>query len=328
MNKRILIMGISALVFLVIFNSLCFSEEQKGKNDENNDNKQDSDNDGHLDYEDAFPFNSNLWNNQFYSNITLRLKESPFIIREDIYFFKGATLTIESGVEIKLINYAAIIINGGVLNARGTNEKTIKFTTGNNPPSKSLWDWGGIRIVNNDNSVIEYALIEYSEVGIRIVNASPIISYCNFSCIKDYGIWITENSSPVISNCTISGIKKHGIWVEESSNPLIIFNLITNCSRDIGTHSGIDVYFTSSATIKYNKIFDNGLWEISCNSNSTIISYNTILINKWGKTIVNSGDDNILNAEYNYWGTTNMDEIKSSIGGDVDFNPWLDYPLV
>jgi hypothetical protein len=30
-------------------------------------------------------------------------------------------------------------------------------------------------------------------------------------------------------------------------------------------------------------------------------------------------------AEYNYWGTTDREEIRSRIQGDIDFEPWLDY---
>ncbi|MBD3268425.1 hypothetical protein GF373_17295 [bacterium] len=65
-----------------------------------------------------------------------------------------------SGEETSMIEF---IVDGGTLNAEGTEAEPIVFTSGSSSPERS--HWYGIRI-NTDSAVLKYCTIEYGTTGV------------------------------------------------------------------------------------------------------------------------------------------------------------------
>jgi len=116
------------------------------------------------------------------------------------------------------------IENKGILNAIGTKENPILFTSsGNNPKSG---DWYGI-VIGSNNVKLKYCNISYSTYGISFSsdsslipqNLNIVIEYCNISYNLNEGVWVhaAHNSnnmeSIIINNCNIFQNDKNGIYV-------------------------------------------------------------------------------------------------------------------
>ncbi len=88
---------------------------------------------------------------------TISAEFSPYEISGDIYVEEGNTLTIEPGVELQFTGDYGFTINGDLI-AEGKPDSLITFTS-----SASNEFWGGISIVNSDNSNILYC--DINDVG-------------------------------------------------------------------------------------------------------------------------------------------------------------------
>jgi len=190
-------------------------------------------------------------------------------VQGNIHVAQGATLTIESGVTVKLQSGAEITVNG-TLKATG-----VKFTwaDGQNP-------WGGIHFnvtgassSHLENCEIEHArgLYNYGAV-LYISGSSPTITASTIhNCTASYGIFITYNASPQISNSTISGISSGGVYVSYQSNPSITGSTIS------GSQYGIMVDASSGGTYTGNTFSGNqyGAYIGYNGANNPIFSNNT-----------------------------------------------------
>jgi parallel beta-helix repeat protein len=138
--------------------------------------------------------------------------------------YAGKTLTIEPGTFIFFNENTRLIING-TLNAEGTADNHIVFTSSNATPSAG--DWYDIRFNDSSvdaNCIVKYCEIKYSYYGIVFNSANPTIESNIF----------TQN---------ISGIEGN------YSDPLIKNNYIHN------NHLGVYIGNYSSPTF-YNNTYD------------------------------------------------------------------------
>ena len=132
-------------------------------------------------------------------------------VQGDITVNSGVTLTISPGTRLQFHEDTGLHVNG-VLDAQGTQENRITFTSDIHFSSSepSAGDWAGI--VFHDKSVdasciITYSTIVYAVTGIQCDKSSPTISKCTISensAIQGAGILCTIYASPTISDCTIS----------------------------------------------------------------------------------------------------------------------------
>ena len=81
------------------------------------------------------------------SGTTWGIANSPFIVTGNIAIAEGITLKIEPGVEVKFDAMKKLVVKG-ILEAKGTKENPIIFTSNNSNPKKG--DWAGIHF--NDTS--------------------------------------------------------------------------------------------------------------------------------------------------------------------------------
>jgi hypothetical protein len=182
-----------------------------------------------------------------YSDTTWTKANSPYNLTGIFTVNKGATLTVEAGVTIKLNSYT-IQVNGTLV-ARGTNANPIQinkeicglmspFDTVGISFNPSSTDWNsqtatgciienaiGTRwtmSINNASPKIN----RNSDINIDVTGGSPVIS-----SNKPYSITV-EGGSPTISNNTIEGYlgtgafggNNYGVFLGGSNNALVFDN--------------------------------------------------------------------------------------------------------
>lgn len=108
----------------------------------------------------------------------------PYIVTGNVIIDNNTRLTIQPGTNIKFNSGMGLTVRGELV-ARGTANNRITFTS--NQSSKAPGDWKGIllenstvdAIVNNLNyvsgSIIQYATIEYANIGIELDTAYPFV---------------------------------------------------------------------------------------------------------------------------------------------------------
>ena len=206
---------------------------------------------------------------------------NPYYMIDDVEVLEGASLTIEPGVEIRILRPSTInSLSFGVygqLNADGTEENPIIFTP--QVENAALDHWTGILFysVSDPNSSLTYCEIDHAYKGIDIEGASPTISQCNIkSCsargisISDDGapsihhnlIWLSNtrglycyNASPEILNNTIVSNTGSGIYISGTDSEPLIQNNISCYNSQIG----IFVSFSSSPSVNYNDAYGNSV---------------------------------------------------------------------
>ncbi len=179
-----------------------------------------------------------------FNNETLKTIQSPYIIDTDLTIKRGAKLTIEPGVEIKIASQKNIIVEGS-LEVLGTSAQPVRFTTKISQPQTS--DYWGSLIFNSSTLMqttnLENLIIEYADKGIKFddlgINASqmPTITQLKIqNC--DTGIIFTglRNYKPVLANISIDRAK-NGVVVfydDNSANNEYEFNNLTIENSTIG----------------------------------------------------------------------------------------------
>ncbi len=164
------------------------------------------------------------------SNSFLVLANSPYIIEKDVVVDKGAMLFIEAGVILKYNKGTSIVINDGAVDAKGTKDRMIDFTS--NSPSPSPGDYvSAIRFEKETslNSFLKYCRIQYATIGLQIKAGSSDITYSLISNNSQSGVQMGGKSNPKISYSTISkSIGSAGIVAAGWANPQIAHNNIVD----------------------------------------------------------------------------------------------------
>jgi len=142
---------------------------------------------------------------------------------------RGVTLTIEPGTMVKFRfdrNYktfhrGGLSIAGGTVVAKGTPEEQIWFTSAAEDPING--DWNGINISDSDDSVFDYVIIEYAEMGIEQFDSSVPVTNSIIRWSNAEGLY-AERSSPYFANNTLYGNGYHDIALEQYNTDVQILN--------------------------------------------------------------------------------------------------------
>jgi Right handed beta helix region/Periplasmic copper-binding protein (NosD) len=140
------------------------------------------------------------------------------------------TLTLSPGLELRFGPYQQFIIGGnsgdpGALNAVGTPEKKIIFTSSTQSPVPG--DWCGLTFYSTaTESIIKYSTIEYAGYGnygaIYSYNSAPHIEDVIIQNNQSYGIKVYMGA-PQITDSLFSGNGADAIY-SQSGNPTITGN--------------------------------------------------------------------------------------------------------
>ena len=221
------------------------------------------------------------------------------IFTDDVYIKEGTVFKFlvqddqSTGTEIpadgyndndptKLLEYDEIhsnfIVNGKLV-INGTKNNPVIFTSADENPNYA--DWIGISF-NKDNSLIQYAEIEWSRHGIAPGTYQPNTVIKN-NKIKHtfWGAISLGKSSAQAYNNNIEDCGHEGIDVQ-GNDPIIVNNIITNCHtgimNNIMNKVGDGIHVTESANPK----LQNNIIKIAPKISNKQWCYNEFAYNMFG----------------------------------------------
>jgi hypothetical protein len=142
--------------------------------------------------------------------------------------------------------HAVIISVRGTMNALGTPEQPITFTTSGS--STSAAQWQGLEV---SHGRLEYVLVENAKIGVNL-QGPVVISHCTARNNLWVGLDIHGPNAQVSFN-TVEGGGHHGIGVGwDASNALVDGNTVARALSGIHIEGG-------PATVRYNRLVDNNM---------------------------------------------------------------------
>jgi parallel beta-helix repeat protein len=265
------------------------------------------------------------------------LIDSPFVVSKNITVYQNVKLTIEPGVEVRFGGSFSITVEG-VLDATGTPNSAITFTSNKDQPQAG--DWDTIKFNGTTPSTLAYCVLKYATNGMTIENSNVEIKNSEVSFSYQNGIAVS-NGTANIQNSRISDNLVNGIYVTGNSQVTVQNNTVeanangvlltgesiirANITRNTvlsNIQSGIylDVSDYSNIVILYNNLSANNRGFYVSNTAITVIINNSISYNNIGIFYQNASHiarwndiygnvlgmdvsiDASVNAEYNYWG--------------------------
>lgn len=232
-----------------------------------------------------------LWYSQTWSGEVLVSKSLVILPWVTLKIQPGTVVKFKHNRDYKNPTRAGLDVMGGTIQAVGTPEKPIWFTSDAEDPINGDWESIFIGGSKKDN-ILKYVIVEYAQLGI------------NF--------W---TSSGTVSNSIIRWVNSECIYMERS-NPVIEYNTIYNCG-----YNGIAMeQFNYDVKIRYNKIFNN-LYNTGIHGEATkvLIEGNIIKNNRLGITFDDFSEAVIRNNLIE----NNWDEglhFANSSKGELSFN--------
>jgi parallel beta-helix repeat protein len=241
---------------------------------------------------------------------------SPYVIEGEVVVNHEATLTIEPGTVVRSRGEGISVL--GKLIARGNRQSMITFEP--NEPNK---EWKGIVFsgTSGEESAIEFSKITGADVGITCLSSSPLIVSNDLSK-NQVGLLISESfSKPRIRGNLISGNALSGVEIAAGAAPLLEENEIWG-NKENGILSK-----KANPDIRKNRILNNGEAGIRLLSSSALLTQNNIH-NNMKYDLYNSPENDIpVEANENWWGTTEVLKLIVRIYGRVDYQRVLDAPF-
>jgi hypothetical protein len=145
------------------------------------------------------------------------------------------TLIIDAGMILKFRNNTSLILFG-TLKAQGTSASKITFTSSSTSPHEGNWTGlyfdGTRRLDAQKDSIVEFCIIEYAEIGIFSDQSSVTISNNEVKSSSDYGIKLSKSASMVVYNQLTDNPLQNGTGgiLIEGSTATIDNNIIMNTS--------------------------------------------------------------------------------------------------
>ncbi len=283
-----------------------------------------------------------------FSNTTFSLKNSPYIVTDNLALFPNVKLIIEPGVELKFNSNKYFEIRGQLI-AIGTADSRITFTSNSATPNKG--DWSGIQIKNSlgAKASFEYCDFKYasSSTDAECCNQGGPIYYkkCKFennifavSGYTGYDINIDDSefnnntygitqADKVVTNCTFTN-NNYGLFQTEridvsnstfKNNGTALYGgrgLLQNSTITNNT-VGVDSFW-EGFTIRNNIISNNGIGVRTSNYDGyvTKIKNNKICNN----TTYNVENLDKINKDLteNCWCTESQSEIENKLKDGYD----------
>jgi parallel beta-helix repeat protein len=240
---------------------------------------------------------------------------SPYVIEGEVVVDHKATLIIEPGSVVRSQGGGITVL--GKLMARGSRQSKITFE-----PAEPDQEWKGIVFsgTSDEESSIEFSKITGAAVGISCLSSSPLIENNDLSN-NQVGLRISESfSNPKIRVNLISGNTLSCVEISSGAAPLLEGNEIRGNQED-----GV-VSNEANPTIHQNQILNNGEAGLRFISSSALLSQNNIHGNAKYDVYNSLRNDIPLEANENWWGTTEVLKLINRIHGRVDYQRVLDAP--
>ena len=188
---------------------------------------------------------------------------SPYVVTGTVNVYGSptdtVTLTIEPGVEVHFNANTKLAIgygtNKGALNAVGTSQSPILFTS--NQTTKTRGYWGRIDFgtaADSALSVMEYVTVEYGGYGnqgeVYFYSSAPTLRNCTIQESSNYGMYVLgAPAAPVLEDATVQSNTNFGVYMAAGSLSLqdvtftnteaaYTISMLANTNvTSVGTHS-------------------------------------------------------------------------------------------
>ena len=258
------------------------------------------------------PNGNPIGQNYLYGNLTGTLTQnlSPYIAITNLTVPVNTALTIQAGVEIKFAGNFSLTVNGTLV-SQGTATQRVKFTSNQAAPVRG--DWNAIWILNAAGpNTLNFIEVEYANNGIQVGDYVhgpfvPVDVQNSVFTNNNYGVYDNGATAIMVQN---SSFQNNGNGIYAGASLSVTNSAITNNTNGI-------YYLGQNCTVNNNSIHSNSGYNFTTFFNSSAnLSHVT------------------LNAENNWWGTTDPAAIMASIYDfqdlprhpTVDFTPFLDAP--
>jgi parallel beta-helix repeat protein len=163
------------------------------------------------------------------------VKDTIYIVVEDLYVPLGISLVIEPGVTVKIIQGIGIFVDQGSLNASGIYNEVVDsiYFVPNYSLPEDDWKWKGIIFSDvsiENNNLLEYVNIENTEIGIEIDDSEHVVIK-NSTILNNQwrGIKLFNSDNCLIKDCGIIngylGIEMYTSGLGKTTS----YNLVNNC---------------------------------------------------------------------------------------------------
>ncbi len=253
--------------------------------------------------------------------------QGEIILAGDVRVESGATLIIMPGSKVSFVKIpefgseklskdkndhfprAELIIRGKLI-AQGLPGKPIVFTS--YAPEPAVADWGAVNFIGSRDNIMEYCELSYGHTSIHCHSAQVAVTHCTF---HHNGVAIGQKNVktiPVKSEVPMlyNTITENGggILFGGGTSPVVAHNVIKN-----NKFFGIYAKKSGKACIRYNEITGNGKGIILYAVNDIIIRENNIAGNSDYNISLLEGQAEDIDAQYNWWGTTDVKAIMDKI---------------
>lgn len=289
------------------------------------------------------------------------------LITGDVEIPQGVTLTIKPGATIRFTAQRddqhsqdeydpedpstwhatmIVILVLGKLDAQGTSDQPIVFTSDSDVPGPM--DWQSITMEDDGTVILDHVVIEHGHFGLQLNSPTlhASISHSTIRYVTTTGIATGDHpiSGPIIISDSqfiacgreaIDTYRNQNIIVDHnvfSDNYVAIMSVGSSITIDsnlfIRNIRGVGVVEDGNPTITGNEFTENSGAAIFVTNASPIITNNNIYANLW--SIQLEGSERGVTAENNWWGSADIETIAESIldGKDdptlgiVDFEPF------
>ena len=218
---------------------------------------------------------------------------------------EGINLTLYPGTELRFASGTKLEVkNGGKLIAKGTSSDRITLRGTSSAPGS----WSGIEISGGEGTKLEYVNIRHASHPVKIDNTSDVvINQGNITHYTNIGIIVT-NASPVIKNTSFEGASgRYAVIYQQSQGGELSYSTIKNHdwggimivggaapvirNSTISDNNGNGLFLISNGSgrphIINNHIYNNTGHGISLNNSAALVRLNTIENNTSGIHAVN-----------------------------------------
>ncbi len=151
----------------------------------------------------------------------LILANSPYTLEKEVVLEEGATLFIQPGVTLKFNPATSILVRNGGIDARGTAERPITFTSNNAALSPGSYPVAArFEQPTKVASFFRYCIFEYAETGLEILYGAPEIDHCLIANQSQAGVKIDNDAQPQFSFSTfLKNLGTGGVVALQTSRP-------------------------------------------------------------------------------------------------------------
>jgi hypothetical protein len=212
----------------------------------------------------------------------------PYFINGDLTLGAGVQLTVEAGVQLKMLGNRIWV--DGTLQARGTADEPVVFTSQKNEPKPG--DWRGLYFgPGAGESQLRYCLLSFGGDNLGYINWAnrPTTIY-------------VDQSSPTFDNITLTYSQYHGLWFNSSHSEVHGAN-IQFCGGHGLIAEGSSRINLGDTSFAHNGTADDGFYTVLEDASSIVAPLNVTFSENRRQGINISGGTLATDGTWKHWAT-------------------------